>query len=860
MRWNGGGIAAVAIAMTMMVPGAAGAAPTWRAPAVLVQGDGAGLIGGMVRADGSPRIAVWDESEQDELGFVDTLGAPPLTVLTGTGFAYGAGFAADGSGLALTGARGSRTTSVVAFAADGTPNPAPLLQLTGRSPELAVARTGAAVVAWAAKGGKGAEIDAAFREPGAAGFGPVQRAGYATTSDAIVHAGIGDDGTAVVSWQANYFPSPLAAAVRPAHAGFAPARFVSRSAVDGQLAVGPGGQAILTAPHPRSLGVSLKAPGATAMSLERVADRSRRDGGIAEGVAAAGTRGVGVAWMAGARVHVLTGAADPGRGLHLIGALGRRPGGEYMKLALAPSGAALVAWEEALKAKRGNPTARSHLAVAVRPAGRRFAATAFLGPVSLDATPELALLQGDRAYVAYEAFQPDTHGYRRVYASRLRVGTTGAAAARTARAARTTTWSPTKSYDKPPASCAQHGYAGSCVVEPAPRAAVNARGAAVVAWVDSTRGGYRVRAATAPAGGGFGAAVTVAAKGLRPATAVAPDGAVTVVWAVAHGKGEDLWFARRAAGARHFGRARLLTRGGDMAHAAAEPDGAVEVVYEAESHGVRTVEITARGVVRNMFALGPGYLDHDSVRAAADGTLAACCVAPVNGDPNVPADTATKVGVYRHDGGWALVSATGFGRDDAIETVFANGTDLLTGVLEVHEGGDAGALGVPGIGRVGGLGPLAAPLLVPGVRPSRGLSPVVAIDGSGRSVLVYQEKDGSKAFSRVAPVYASVAAAGAPALPAGRRLDASEAYQPAVRPFGDGALAVWRNGRGRWGVAIERDGRFRTAPAPSGAGPSSTGEDFSYNNDLATNGAHAVLAWTARDGTIHVSALTATRG
>jgi hypothetical protein len=851
MRWNGGGMAAVAIALVMAMAGPAGAAPTWRAPAVVVQDDGAGLLGGMVRAGGSPRLAVWDDSAHDALGFTDTLGAPPRPVLQGPSLVLGVGFAADGSGLALTAARGQQATSVVAFAPDGRPNPQPLLQFTGRSAEVAVAHSGAAVVAWAVKGGQGAEVDVAFREPGATTFGPVQRAGYTTTTDAIVHAGIGDDGTAVVSWQPNFFPSPLVAAVRPAHAGFAPARIVSKGAIDGRLAVGPGGQAILTAPHGRTLGVSLKAPGATKMSLERVADRTKRDTASAEDVAAAGSRSVAVAWTAGGRVRVLAGAAEPTGRLRLIGSVGRKPGGDVLKLALAPSGAALVAWQEELKPLHGDPTARSHLAVAVRAAGGRFAAPAFLGPVALEATPELALLQGDRAYVAYEAFQSsNTMSFRRVYASRLRVG--GSAAV--ARAARTTTWSPTKSYDKPPASCTPHGYGGSCALEPAPRAALNARGAAAVAWIDSTHGGTRVRVATAPAGGGFGAPVTVAARGLRPTAAVAPDGAVTVVWS---GKHASLYFARLAAGARRFGAARLLTTRGDMAHAAAEPDGAVEVVYASGSRAIRTIAITARGVVRDMFGLGTGFLDHDSVRAAADGTLAACCITPENGDPNLPADVSTKVAVYRPAGGWALVSATGLDRDKYdIETVFATATDLLAGVLEVHESGDAGALGLPGIARVAGARALtlaAAPQLVPGVRPSRGLRPVVAIDGSGRSVLVYQEKDGSKPFAREAPVYASVAAAGAPALTVRQQLDATEAYEPTVRPFGAGALAVWRTGAGRWGVAIEHDGRFTKAPAPSGAGPSNTGEDFSYNNDLATNGAHAVLAWTARDGTIQVS-------
>jgi hypothetical protein len=831
--------------MAMAVPAVAGAAPVWRAPAVVVQGDGAGLIGGTVLPGDRPRLAVSDRHAQDELGFTDTIGAPPRTVLRGDGYVFDVGFAADGSGLALTSARGQRTTSVVAFAADGTAaDGAPVLQIPDGQADLAVARTGAAVVAWVVRGAQGAEVDAAFREPGAAAFGPVQRAGYATAANATVHAGIGDDGTAVVAWQANFFPSSLAAAVRPAHAGFAPARIVSRAAIDAHLAVGPGGQAILTAGGSQTLSVSVKAPGATRMPAARVVDRSRRPVGVAEDVAAAGRTGVAVAWTAGGRVRILAGAADPKRPLRVIGSIGRRPGGEFLKLGLTSSGAALVAWEEDLKPKKGDPTARAHLAVAVRRAGGRFGAPAFLGPVSLDMTPQLALLQGDRAYVAYEAYQAsNTESYRRVYASRLRVG----GGATRARVASATTWSATKAYDTPPATCRRHVWA--CVSEPAPRAAVNARGAAAVAWVDGAHGGNRVRVATAAPGGAFGAAVTVAANGLRPTAAVAPDGAVTVVWQGAHA---SLYFARRPARARTFGRARVLAVHGDMARAAAEPDGTTEVVYEYGPSALRAVTIGASGAVHGLTRLGLGDLGHDTVRAAADGTLAACCVVPRNDDPNVPADLSEKVAVYRH-GAWSLVSATGLDHDrDVIQTVFATGTDLLAGVLEVHAGGDAGVLGVPGIAR-GDLS--TAPQLVPGVTPTRGLQPGVAIDGSGRSVLVYQEKDVSKAFSRDAPVYASVAAAGAPALTDRQQLDASEAYEPTVRPFGPGALAAWRTGSGRWGIAIERDGTFSRAAAPSGPDPSNAGEDFSYNNDLATNGAHAVLAWTARNGAIQVSRL-----
>ena len=62
--------------------------------------------------------------------------------------------------------------------------------------------------------------------------------------------------------------------------------------------------------------------------------------------------------------------------------------------------------------------------------------------------------------------------------------------------------------------------------------------------------------------------------------------------------------------------------------------------------------------------------------------------------------------------------------------------------------------------------------------------------------------------------------------------------------------------RSRWGVAIERDGRFRRVPAPRGPGPKlHLGEDFNFAYDLAAGGEHAVLAWVAADGSIRLAEL-----
>ena len=187
-------------------------------------------------------------------------------------------------------------------------------------------------------------------------------------------------GEAVVAWQTNGFPSDLAAAVRLPGAGVSKARFVSRDAGYAQLAVGPGGQAILAA-----------------------------------------------AWLAAPRQRgpeqVRVYAGD-GR-LRRIGTVGRDALGENVEVAVDGAGATVVSWEEALRSKRGDPTTRSHLAVAYRRPGGRLGAVRYFGPVSLDDSPESVRLgPAGRAWVLYEAFEPgdfgDRAGYRRVYVTERR--------------------------------------------------------------------------------------------------------------------------------------------------------------------------------------------------------------------------------------------------------------------------------------------------------------------------------------------------------------------------------------------------------------------------------------------------------
>jgi hypothetical protein len=211
----------------------------------------------------------------------------------------------------------------------------------------------------------------------------------------------------------------------------------------------------------------------------------------------------------------------------------------------------------------------------------------------------------------------------------------------------------------------------------------------------------------------------------------------------------------------------------------------------------------------------------------------------------------TYVASFTPGGGWTVVMVP-LASSQRIETVGPSATALALGVIDERNAGDAGTFGIPALLHVA-AGPTFGAVRPAGVVvPRRAFGPVVAIDGAGRDVIVYQEKDRAAAFSREGPVYAATAAPSEP-LSARRRLDGGLAYEPAVLPYGRGAIVAWQASGSRWRVSIERGGVFRSAPAPAGRGPSRVGEDFNYNHDMAAAGRHVALVWTAQDGSIRAS-------
>lgn len=404
--------------------------------------------------------------------------------------------------------------------------------------------------------------------------------------------------------------------------------------------------------------------------------------------------------------------------------------------------------------------------------------------------------------------------------------------------------------------CGKPAY--NCTNEPAPRAAVNARGQTAVAWVDRQ---MRVRVAAARATGRFGTPVTLG-KGLRPAVAVTASGTQIVVWS----DGRRLRFARRTPGHRFSHPAQLATPGSkigdDDAKLAVQPDGSTLVVYQnawRDSRGtystrLRNVVISAAGHAGAVQTLGSGRLNHDSFRASSSGQAAVCCLASP-AVANAPASLGnaprfTTVASYAPGTGWSTITPP-LGPSEAVETVGPGTGAVALGTIDVHRRGDAGAFGLPGLLRLRADGTFAPALAAPVVSANRAFGPVVAIDRAGRDVLVYQEKTRAAPFSRSAPVYAVTATPGG-AAGARQLLDGNDAYLPLVRSYRDGAIAAWETPRNRWRVSIERGGAFTRAPAPSG-GPSRVGEDFNYSRDMSTGGRYVVLCWTAIDGSIRAS-------
>jgi hypothetical protein len=399
--------------------------------------------------------------------------------------------------------------------------------------------------------------------------------------------------------------------------------------------------------------------------------------------------------------------------------------------------------------------------------------------------------------------------------------------------------------------CAKNAI--NCPIETSPRVAVNARGQSVVAWIDATG---RVRVATGDRRGRFSRPV-VFEKAFRPAVSISAGGTVLVVWS----RRSRLRFVRRSPGHRFTRPAQLVAPvsrlSDDSPKAAIQPDGATLVVYEATVRTptlgyqtqLRSVRIAPSGRPGRSISVGAGSASRDGFGASSAGQVAVCCLT----EPAAPmtAIRPMKVATYARGAGWTTL-APPLGPRQVVESVSPGLGDVSLGTVDVRHSGDGGTSGAPGLLRADARGVFAAPLAAPVTNPGRAFAPVVVIDGAGRSVLVYQEKDDPTPFSRNAPLYA-VTGTRTGAFGARQVLDRRLVRYAAMRSYRSGAIVAWEAPRNRWGIALERGGRFAPAPVPAGPGPSGMGEDFVRNRDLTTAGRYAALAWTAADATVRVS-------
>jgi hypothetical protein len=398
--------------------------------------------------------------------------------------------------------------------------------------------------------------------------------------------------------------------------------------------------------------------------------------------------------------------------------------------------------------------------------------------------------------------------------------------------------------------------AEGCSGETAPRAAVNARGQTLVAWLGQDR---RIQVSSTGANGRFGREATIG-KGLRPSVAISAAGTQLVAWS----SGTQLQFARRLRGRGRW-RTFRLAASGDGAHddsprLVAQPAGSTLVVFEStlsnpRTTRLRTVVVSAHGTLGKIRDLGEGSVHRDGLRAATDGHVAVCCLAgPPPATPLPPwlPRPETHVASFVPQVGWSILEPP-LGPSDVVQTVAPAGGAVAFGTIGVARRGEGDTVfGIPGVQRMAAGGAYEPPHAAGVTDARRAFGSVVAIDGAGRSVLVYQEKDHPAPFSRQAPVYAVTAPSGE-RFAERQRLDGGAARQPSLIAYGTGAVAAWQVPGLRWRVSVERGGVFRRAPVPDGPGPSLVSQDFYVNRDMVTNGRYVVLCWTALDGSIRAA-------
>ncbi len=385
--------------------------------------------------------------------------------------------------------------------------------------------------------------------------------------------------------------------------------------------------------------------------------------------------------------------------------------------------------------------------------------------------------------------------------------------------------------------------------EPAPRAAIDARGRSLLVW---ERADGRLMASIGDRRGRFGAPVRIARRPLD--YAVAPG-------AIAYEAANGIHVAVRDG--RRFRDRRVATSTGKEINGvaiAADPLGGwvvAERQFPRKGSGVpyhvRVLSLDERGrPLGKPQDLGLGEFGIDArptqalaVRSDGLAVLAFRREAPRGTFEPQPVVVATR----RHGAAFGEPTALAAGTTDPRVTV--SGSDALVTATAIALCGDTSCAGQPRASRVaadGALGPLVGPTLA---RPSRAFAPWAAPTGAATGAIVFQLKERVEPFSREAPVRAVALRADGSVGPV-QMLTGKRASEPVGLPISGGrVLAVWAT-RSALGAALAgQDGRFKRITAPTGR-PPAPNHTNSTNRDARSAGRYAIVTW-ARGGIVRVS-------
>jgi hypothetical protein len=388
---------------------------------------------------------------------------------------------------------------------------------------------------------------------------------------------------------------------------------------------------------------------------------------------------------------------------------------------------------------------------------------------------------------------------------------------------------------------------------PKPRAAINARGQAVVAYV-ANRNALRV--VLRSRAGRFGPAVTLAAaRAQSPAVAIGREGTVAVAWIGFDGR---LRVAVRRPGHR-FGRPQTIGTAAYAPWVAVDSRGNVTAMWArfgrpgggGQDGTVQTAFRPVGGRFGAPVDLGLGRLgDHLPIAFDAGGTATLVWTGPpalliTAGSPTLVAErplggTVTTPQTLSGTPTYDASVAVGGGGVAAVVWVDASGPETDPyGAIEVSR-------------RATARSPFGPAERAPFRVAEFSFNPAVAVGSSGTTFVAWQEKTRPEPFRRAAPLVAAVAPPGARFGPR-LTVTADKILAPRLAQLSRGRVAmVWAGQRMFAGALYRPRAGLRKLPAPPGHPPKGASTNSQWFDGA---GAHGILVWIRR-GSVHESILT----